>query len=58
MHCVPERKVRDVLAGCGLLVMDVALTNSTEPAFNGNLRYLDAEPRHGFVSKQYVAVKN
>jgi SAM-dependent methyltransferase len=57
MHCLREAKVRRILAVEGLQVRDVQLTNSTELAFSGKLRYLDREPRRGFVSKQYCAVK-
>ncbi|MBZ5520913.1 MAG: class I SAM-dependent methyltransferase [Acidobacteriia bacterium] len=57
MHCVPEKRVRGMLAG-NLRVVDVRLTNSTEPAFNGDLRYLDQEPHEGIVSKQYTVIRS
>ncbi|MFI5070115.1 MAG: class I SAM-dependent methyltransferase [Terriglobales bacterium] len=57
MHCLREREVRGILAKHLADVVDVQLTNSTETAFNGNLRYLEHEPRSGFVSKQYCVLK-
>jgi hypothetical protein len=30
---------------------------SNEQEFNGNLRFLEQEPQHGYVSKQYCVVK-
>jgi hypothetical protein len=38
-------------------VADVRLTNSTDPAFCGDLQYLASEPEFGYVSKQYCVVK-
>jgi hypothetical protein len=38
-------------------VRDVAITNATDPAFNGALRYLANAPARGWVSKQYCVVK-
>lgn len=58
MHCMRETEVRRVLAGQCAQVRDVVLTNSAEPDFNGNLRFLDHEPGAGFVSKQYCVVKS
>jgi len=61
MNCVPERRVRRMLPanlrGVNLKIVDVRLTNSTEPAFNGNLVYLEREPEQGIVSKQYTVVR-
>jgi 2-polyprenyl-3-methyl-5-hydroxy-6-metoxy-1,4-benzoquinol methylase len=57
MHCVTEKRVRSMLAG-NLRVVDVRFTNSTQPAFNGNLLYLDREPQEGIASKQYVAIRS
>ena len=57
MHCIREKEVRAILSAQQADVVDVQLTNSTEGSFNGNLRYLDQEPRSGFVSKQYCVVK-
>ncbi len=54
MHALPEAKVRRIVERTGCQVIDVALTNSTELDFNGNLRYLSAEPEAGWVSKQYT----
>lgn len=58
MHCIPEPKVRELVRQSQARVIDVRLTNSSDPAFNGSLRYLDAEPAKGYVSKQYCVVKN
>jgi len=57
MNCLREERICRVLNSAGCDVVDVRLTNSCDPSFNGNLRYLDAEPISGYVSKQYVAVK-
>ena len=70
MHCLPEPEVRGILAGGGLDLVDIRLTNSTDLAFVvgerpepeklfavGGLQFLDVEPSMGFVSKQYCAVK-
>jgi ubiquinone/menaquinone biosynthesis C-methylase UbiE len=53
MHCLQESRVREILAGSGAEIRNVQITNSTDPAFNGNLQYLDHEPAEGYVSKQY-----
>ncbi|HEX7287304.1 MAG TPA: class I SAM-dependent methyltransferase [Candidatus Angelobacter sp.] len=58
MHCIAEAKLRRILAGERVHVHDVILTNSTEPDFNGDLRFLEREPAEGFVSKQYCVVKS
>jgi SAM-dependent methyltransferase len=57
MYCIPEAKLRRLLAGERVQVRGVILTNSAEPDFNGNLRFLEREPAEGFVSKQYCVVK-
>ncbi|HEY1939517.1 MAG TPA: methyltransferase domain-containing protein [Candidatus Angelobacter sp.] len=57
MHCVPEAEIRKLVDQSGGRVMDVRLTNSTEPSFSGNLQYLEREPDKGYVSKQYCVVK-
>lgn len=57
MHHMTETDVRRVMAQFNVKVIDVRLTNSAESAFNGDLRYLDHEPEHGYVSKQYSVVK-
>lgn len=54
MHCVPEEKIRKVVSEQGGELLDVVLTNSTDPDFNGGLKYLSSEPPQGFVSKQYL----
>lgn len=56
MNCLPEDKVRKVLLN-ECQVINVAVTNSCEPNFNGRLRYYATEPSTGFVSKQYVLTK-
>jgi SAM-dependent methyltransferase len=57
MHCIPEQVIRQTLARCNLLLTDVQLTNSSDVAFVGDLRYLEVEPAAGYVSKQYCAIK-
>jgi len=57
MHCIRESAMRKLIEASGARVADVRLTNSSEPSFNGNLQYLEEEPRSGFVSKQYYVVK-
>jgi SAM-dependent methyltransferase len=57
MHCISEQAVRKLIEASGAQVVDVRLTNSSEPSFSGNLQYLKEEPRSGFVSKQYCVVK-
>jgi SAM-dependent methyltransferase len=57
MHCVEELAVRECVRQSGGEVVDVRLTNSTDVAFCGDLRYLDEEPKSGYVSKQYCVVK-
>jgi len=58
MHCIRESVIRKLIARLGSRVMDVALTNSCEPSFSGDLRYLTQEPLHGYVSKQYCVAKD
>jgi SAM-dependent methyltransferase len=57
MHCIKEPAIRKLIAQNGAQVVDVALTNSCDPAFSGNLQYLAQEPAHGYVSKQYCVIK-
>jgi SAM-dependent methyltransferase len=57
MHCVPESQIRDLLSRPDVRLVDVKLTNSCEGAFNGELQFLEKEPEHGYVSKQYCVVK-
>jgi SAM-dependent methyltransferase len=57
MNCLREQPIRQVLNSSGCEVADVRLTNSCDPGFNGNLRYLQAEPISSYVSKQYIALK-
>jgi SAM-dependent methyltransferase len=58
MYCVAETAVRAIFADQPVEIRGVAPTNSAEPDFNGDLRYLEREPAEGFVSKQYCVVKN
>ena len=57
LYWLGEAQVRRVLQAAGARVVDVRYTNSAEPAFNGNLQYLQHAPKRGWVSKQYCAVK-
>ena len=57
MHCIRESTVRRLVQATGARVVDVRLTNSSEPSFGGNLQYLKEEPQWGFVSKQYCVIK-
>jgi SAM-dependent methyltransferase len=57
MHCIQEVVIRKLTAGNGAQVLDVALTNSCDPSFSGDLQYLVQEPLHGYVSKQYCVIK-
>lgn len=57
MHCLGEGTVRDVVQSAGARVFDVRRTNSTNPDFDGRLRYLEEERPTGYCSKQYCVVK-
>ena len=57
MHCLSEDRIRPFLAGRDAQIVDVQLTNSTEPDFDGNLKFLKEAPIQGYVSKQYCVVK-
>jgi ubiquinone/menaquinone biosynthesis C-methylase UbiE len=57
MHCIPEEDIRKLVHKSGARVVDVRLTNSTDPSFCGNLQYIKLEPLAGYVSKQYCVVK-
>jgi SAM-dependent methyltransferase len=58
MHCIRESVIRKLMARLGAQIVDVAITNSCDPSFSGDLRYLAQEPLHGYVSKQYCVTKN
>ncbi|HEY2361165.1 MAG TPA: class I SAM-dependent methyltransferase [Candidatus Angelobacter sp.] len=58
MHCVKELVIQKLIAQNGARVVDVAITNSCDPSFSGDLRYLTQEPSHGYVSKQYCVIKD
>ncbi len=57
MHGTPEDAVRRTVEAAGCSIVDRVLTNSTDSAFNGNLRYTHRAPRAGWVSKQYTIVR-
>ncbi len=57
MHCIPEGDIRALVRESGARVVDVRLTNSADPSFCGDLKYLEREPESGYVSKQYCVVK-
>jgi ubiquinone/menaquinone biosynthesis C-methylase UbiE len=67
MHCMEEQTVRKLVHESGGQVVDVRLTNSTDPSFCGDLKYVNPEyvnqefinqaPESGYVSKQYCVVK-
>jgi SAM-dependent methyltransferase len=58
MHCIKESVIRKLIARNPARIVDVALTNSCDPSFSGNLQYLIQEPVYGYVSKQYCVVKD
>ena len=59
MHCIEEKRIRKLLLGADVQIADVKLTNSADPSFKGDLRYLDQEPqKEGYISKQYCVVKD
>jgi ubiquinone/menaquinone biosynthesis C-methylase UbiE len=58
MHCIKEAIIRKLMAQNGARVVNVAITNSCDPYFSGDLQYLTQEPPQGYVSKQYCAVKD
>jgi len=58
MHCIKEPVIHTLIAQNHARVVDVALTNSCDPSFSGDLQYLTQEPLQGFVSKQYCVVKD
>lgn len=57
MHCIKESVIRKLITQNGAQVMDVAITNSCDPSFSGDLQYLSQEPLRGYVSKQYCVAK-
>jgi trans-aconitate methyltransferase len=57
MHCIRESIIRKLIAQNGAKLVDIAITNSCDPAFSGDLRYLTQEPPQGYVSKQYCVIK-
>jgi trans-aconitate methyltransferase len=56
MNALSEPAVRKLLEKSGARLVDIQMTNSTDAAFNGELRYLDSKPTHGWVSKQYCVI--
>jgi ubiquinone/menaquinone biosynthesis C-methylase UbiE len=57
MHCMKEAEVRRIVEQSGAQVVDVRMTNSTDPSFCGDLKYLQQEPKSGYLSKQYAVIK-
>lgn len=57
MHCIEEADIRNLVRESGARVVDVRLTNSADPLFCGDLKYLLRVPESGYVSKQYCVVK-
>lgn len=58
MHCMKEPTIRKLITQSGARIMDVAITNSCDPSFSGDLQYLTQDPFHGYVSKQYCVIKH
>jgi hypothetical protein len=58
MHSIKEPVIRKLIAQNRAQVVNVALTNSCDPSFSGDLQYLTQEPLQGYVSKQYCLVKD
>jgi hypothetical protein len=58
MHCYGEQKVRNLMSSALCKVVSVGITNSCASDFNGNLRFLDEEPKSGFASRLYVIEKS
>jgi ubiquinone/menaquinone biosynthesis C-methylase UbiE len=58
MHCVSEKQIRRLLSDQDVEIVDIKLTNSTELSSIGDFRFLNQEPRDGFISKQYCLIKN
>lgn len=58
LHCIREYAVRQLVKSAGATIVDVRLTNSAEPSFDGNLRYLEFGPAQGWISKQYCVIKD
>jgi ubiquinone/menaquinone biosynthesis C-methylase UbiE len=58
MHCMKEPTIRKLMAKNGAHIVDVAITNSCDASFSGDLRYLAQEPLRGYVSKQYCVIKH
>jgi ubiquinone/menaquinone biosynthesis C-methylase UbiE len=57
MSCLSEEAVRQMLSKLPVRLVDVRLTNATDVDYNGRLKYLDAPPASGPLSKQYIAVR-
>src|ERR1041385_4392267 len=57
MHCIREPIIRKMITQNGAKLVDVAITNSSDPSFCGDLQYLTKERLHGYVSKQYCVTK-
>jgi len=57
MHCIKESTIQKLIIENGAKLVDVAITNSCDPSFSGDLQYLPREPLQGYVSKQYCVIK-
>jgi SAM-dependent methyltransferase len=55
-HPTPEPLVIEVLEAAGADLLDIAVTNSLDEDFNGQLHYAKRPPVEGWVSKQYTAL--
>jgi len=55
MYFLSEKDVKKSIRGTH--VLDVRITNATQPDFSGNLAFLDSVPSTGPVSKQYCVTK-
>ncbi|HSK44826.1 MAG TPA: class I SAM-dependent methyltransferase [Candidatus Binatia bacterium] len=58
MHCIKGSVIQKLIAQNGANVVDVAITNSCDPSFSGDLQYLTQEPSQGYVSRQYCVIKH
>jgi len=57
MNCMPENKVKAIIEKNLGKVIDVQITNTASPNFNGELVYLQNEQEQEITSKQYVVTK-
>ena len=57
MNGIPEQRVRELIATSSGKVLDVQITNSTLPDFNGDLQFLPSAPTSGWISRQYCVTR-